>query len=310
MILSESTTIETLSSSACGTATNTSRYCVIAGTTISIDGSLRAVGLKPLVLIASSSIAVKPLARIDVSSHHGATLEYGAGGGEATCGSGTPPAPAAGTVGGGAGGSFAGFGGRGGAGGNGGAGGTPNDVVIALSELRGGCDGQQGNGPGIAKGSKGPGGGAVYLIAGNEIDVSGEINASGGAGGGGGSAACAGGGGAGSGGMIALDAPRIMVSGTLIANGGGGGEGSEQGQLGNDGTEPTNVTEAAGGRGGAVGGGDGGNGSAGPAAGHGANGSDGANVTGCGGGGGGGAGIIKVPGGATLGARVSPAATP
>lgn len=309
VVISDLTTIETSTSSACSTATNTRGPCVIAGTTISIDAPLRATGFRPLVLIASSSIVVKPLAQIDVSSHHATPLDYGAGGGEATCGSGTPPAAAPGTVGGGAGGSFTGFGGRGGAGGNGGAGGIPNDPVTAVSELRGGCNGQEGNGSGETKGVKGPGGGAVYLIAGKEIDISGAINASGGAGGGGGSAACAGGGGGGSGGMIALDAPLITVSGLLLANGGGGGEGSQQGDTSQNGEEPMTITAAWGGRGGSQGGGDGGDGSAGPAAGHGENASDGANTSGCGGGGGGGAGLVRVPASARLGTRVSPAAT-
>jgi hypothetical protein len=181
--------------------------------------------------------------------------------------------------------------------------------VTAVSALRGGCDGQAGNGPGETKGVKGPGGGVVYLIAGKEIDISGAINASGGAGGGGGSGACAGGGGGGSGGMIALDAPLITVSGLLLANGGGGGEGSQEGDVSQNGDEPMTITAAWGGRGGSQGGGDGGDGSAGPAAGHGENGSDGTNTSGCGGGGGGGAGLVKAPASARLGTRVSPAAT-
>jgi hypothetical protein len=71
------------------------------------------------------------------------------------------------------------------------------------TELRGGCAGYDGGGGGN-RGGRGHGGGAVYLFAGESIQIDGAINASGGGGFGAGSGQDGGGGG-GSGGLIAFD---------------------------------------------------------------------------------------------------------
>jgi hypothetical protein len=97
----------------------------------------------------------------------------------------------------------------------------------APTGLRAGCRGGFGGsgGGGSTVGVGGRGGGAVYLIAGTEIQISGLVTAYGGGGGGGDEKG--GGAGGGSGGMIGLDAPVVTVaaSGAVAANGGGGGEG-------------------------------------------------------------------------------------
>jgi hypothetical protein len=282
-------------------------YCVLAANTITINQSLRAIGTKPLVLVAVDSISV-PMS-IDVSSHRMGPIDsLGAGADPATgCGNGTPPSSAMGTSGGGAGGSSMGPGGSGGNGGgvNGGVGGVHAGSPGFGTVLRGGCPGQ--DGAGVGHGARGHGGGAVFLIAGNSITVGGMINA-GGEGGAGATGANDGGGGAGAGGLIGFDAMTITGTGTLIANGGGGGEGgSSGGTKGNPGDDASSTSAAAGGTGGSNSGGDGGAGSAGAAGGTGVIGQDG---TAGGGGGGGGAGLIKAPATATLGTNVSPAPTP
>jgi hypothetical protein len=301
--------LNTDNSTMCAPVRSGGNYCVLAGTTITVDAKLRATGSRPLVLIASDSIMTG--AAIDVGSHRGPPEETGAGADPAACAPGKAPTTANNTSGGGAGGSFTGLGGNGGDGGGagGGAAGTPGAVAGTISELRGGCAGQDGQG--TANGGKGHGGGAVFLIAGNKIDVQGGINAAG-EGGAPGVTGSAGGGGGGAGGMIGFDAPMITVSGLLLANGGGGGEGSGTATLGAPGADPTGTAAAIGGKDNTTNGGDGGNGSAGAAAGSGAPGSNGANGTnpGGGGGGGGGAGLVKAPGTANLGSQVSPAATP
>lgn len=278
-------------------------YCVLAANTITISSSLRATGTKPLVLVAVASISV-PMS-IDVGSHRtGAMDSLGAGADPVTgCDAGASP----GTGGGGAGGSFVGHGGHGGNSGvasdTGGGYGTAPGIG---NVIRGGCPGQ--DGAGTSKGARGHGGGAVFLIAGNLIVVGGTINA-GGEGGAGLGGTGAGGGGGGAGGMIGFDAPTIMVTGTLIANGGGGAEGSGNSTPGSFGSDATTTLAAHGGSGGSTAGGDGGSGSAGAAAGPGVAGLDGAGGAGGGGGGGGGAGLIKGPP-ASLGINVSPAAVP
>jgi hypothetical protein len=289
--------------------------CVVAATTISVEATWRATGGKPLVLIARDSITITATGLIDVASRRGVTPEIGAGGDAATCDGGTAPKTGGGTNGGGAGGSFTGLGGNGGKGGGGGGGaaGLPGAAVTAITELRGGCPGQIGQGVGANKGAEGHGGGAVYLIAGGTISVAGAINASG-EGGGHGVSGEAGGGGGGSGGMIGFDAQTITGTGLILANGGGGGEASgttAPGASGNDGKDPTSISAAPGGTGGSTSGGDGGNGSTGVAAGPGADGASGASGgSGGGGGGGGGAGLIKAPTTASLGVMVSPLAIP
>ncbi len=282
--------------------------CVLAASTITISSMLRAIGLKPLVLVAADSISVPISGSIDVGSHRQPTESIGAGGDPvAGCNAGTPPGTTGGTSGGGAGGSFMGAGGDGGSGGVGGVAGVHGAAQGIDTVIRGGCPGQDGAGPAVSKGVHGHGGGAVFLIARNSITVNGTIKA-GGEGGGAAAPAASGAGGGGSGGMIGFDAITIMVTGTLVANGGGGGEGSSNALAGNPGVDASVTNAAVGGSNATSGGGDGGNGASGAAAGPCVNGMDG--MGGGGGGGGvGGAGLIKGPP-ASLGTSVSPAATP
>src|SRR3954470_11477799 len=192
-----------------------SQGCVMAGTTISIDATLRATGPRPLVLIASEKITILGTGVVDVGSHRGATLESGAG--AMDCANGQPPD----RHGGGAGGSFLGLGGTGGPSVSA-SGGTPGPVVTDANKLRGGGAVQDTPGPtGPNPVRGGHGGGAVLLIAGQSISVDGAINAAGEGGEGG--PPDFGGGGGGSGGMIVLYAPTITGNGLILASGGGGG---------------------------------------------------------------------------------------
>jgi hypothetical protein len=275
LTISNTTTIDTTNSPLCAqTLSGGSNYCVIAATSISIDATLRATGPTPLVLLARDTITAN--AMIDVGSHRGAIPEAGAGADPVTCDTGTAPTTTNETSGGGAGGSFLGLGGAGGTSVFGDAGGTPGPAASAISELRGGCPGQDGQGstPGLG----GHGGGAVYLIAGSTITIIGHVNAAGEGGGGG--INCdvfpiSAGGGGGAGGMIGFDAPTVVGSGLILANGGGGGGGCERSFAGEPGADPTAITAAIGGLGGRGNGGAGGNGSAGTAAGPGAAGGNG-----------------------------------
>ncbi|HEX4422591.1 MAG TPA: hypothetical protein VH165_31970 [Kofleriaceae bacterium] len=298
------TTIDTGSSPMCATPiSGGTGYCVVLATNIVMTSTLRGTGAKPLVLIASDSITSTGNALIDVSSKRSGATELGAGYDPASCKTSAGVAPT--NSGGGAGGSFTGLGGVGGdnTGQNKGAGGTPGDpATTPITELRGGCPGQSGQG---SANTGGHGGGAVFLIAGTKIGLDGEINA-GGEGGLGGTLGNGGGGGGGAGGMIGFFAPTIMATNAIIANGGGGGEGGGIAK-GDDGDDVTGTDPSSGGSGVNGTGGDGGAGAAGSAAGPGAAGKSGSST---GGGGGGGAGLIKAPMGANLGTSVSPTATP
>jgi hypothetical protein len=140
----------------------------------------------------------------------------------------------------------------------------------------------------------GEGGGAIQVVAGGQIIVSGVVTA-GGAGGN------VGAGGAGSGGAILLEAPTVSVTGTLAANGGGGGT-SGDANSGADGL--ASAMPALGGMDVANGNASGGQGSAGTTT----AGSPGQKTAKGGvGGGGGGAGYIRVNANtATVGGVVSP----
>lgn len=317
LTIADATTIDTGDPSMCAaTRSGADHDCVIAATVITVNATLRATGARPLVLIARDAIAVNQL--IDVGSHRGNPEFVGAGADDpAFCMAGTPPGPRAG---GGAGGSFTGRGGTGGTASStlgSGSGGQPADGNVSVSELHGGCRGQDGTGAG--KGTGGHGGGAVYLIAGNRIDITGPGIMAAGEGGaagqpvsGGPGADGAGAGGGGSGGMIGFDAPSIAGASLILANGGGGGEGCGTLNMGVPGADPTGTAAAPGGGGGSQAGGDGGSGSSGAAAGPGTDGRHGTTIggnDGGGGGGGGGAGLIKAPPG-VLDGNVSPAATP
>jgi hypothetical protein len=309
------------------------QLCVVAGTSIDIaaGATVRAIGPYPLVLVATRSITIE--GALDASSHSAETI-----GGVPVLGAGARTALDCAAIGvdgqpgkfnnnnnsdegggGAAGGSFGATGGAGGTGGNGNIG-HGNPVAATSGLLIGGCPGGHGgDGSGGGGGSVGGNaGGAVYLLAGDSIMISGKVNASGagGAGGTGGMFSSGGGGGGGAGGMIGLDALHVTVTagGSVFANGGGGGGGG--------GNQPTNhgttggdasaaQTAAAAGTGGSGGGGAGGAGSTGAATGvigkNSVNNSESA-----GGGGGGGAGVIRVfgvaPASIGVGA-VSPPAT-
>ena len=258
-----------------------SAACVIAGTSVLIDGTLRATGSRPLVIVSTSSLTINGTGLVDVSSR--GWIERGAGV-RLTCAVGTPPLP----TGGGAGGSFGALGGPGGAGSLG-VGGTATPAT-GLVGLAGGCPGTDGGAttPGDA-GAGGFGGGTVDLIAVIGVTINGRVNASGG-GGNGGQDSAGGGGGGGAGGAIVLDAPAVTLngSGAMFAQGGGGGEGAGDAGAGQRGQDPsTPGTAATGGNGLEPGGGDGG------AGGVTAAGDAGLEDNDSGGGGGGGAGHIR-----------------
>jgi hypothetical protein len=230
--------------------------CVCRMDVLSID-VLEVTGSRALVLLAYESVRIQT--SLDVSGDRDVQ------------GPGAMPSfytTVTGTVG-GAGGSFA----------TGGAGATGNPVTVSptygdvtLVPLYGGSKGQTG---GYDDGSLafggGGGGGALQISAGKRIEVLGAIYAGGGGGRAGyGSWASSGASGGGSGGAILLEAPSIMMTGTLNANGGGGGGGGGDGN-GNTWTpgEDANDDLASGGQGGDAGGcalygsvygGDGGNG--------------------------------------------------
>jgi hypothetical protein len=281
----------------CASVTNDrTKYCVIAATNITVAAPLHASGSRPLVLIATDSIVTTAL--IDVGSH---SLQVGAGADPGVCPAGTLPSGGGGY----AGGSFFGLGGSGGAGSDGSTGGNPAPTVANVSELRGGCPGQNNGYSNVG----GHGGGAVFLIAGKRIDIRGGINAAGG-----GALGSSGGGyggyGAGAGGMIGFEAPLITCDSLLLASGGGGGGGSANVIEGLDGEAPMSTAAARGGVG--ARGGYGGDGSAASVGARGMAGTpaNGGTGTAGGGGGGGGAGLIKAPLTADLGTMVSPPPTP
>lgn len=215
--------------------------CVIGGTTVTVSGTLVAIGARPLVLVATDVLTVSSSGTIDVSSVSGNGARRGAGGNATECSRSDKGQNDSGGAGGGAGGSFGAVGGTGGTGdldssgppGGSGAGGNAGAAQTSPTVLHGGCVGGAGgagtNDPRDTGGTGGDGGGAVYLIAGSRIAIEGNGNvfASGAGGrvtaGSGGFQEGAGGGG--SGGMIGLDAPMIQVQGRVVANGGAGGGG-------------------------------------------------------------------------------------
>lgn len=242
-------------SAACIAHSGPADLCVVAAGTFRIQGALHAIGSRPLVLVAISSLEISSTGLVDVSSTR--TLA-GAGAEPTDC---LPFTTTATTSGGGAGGSFAGSGGNGGS-----ANGAKASAIGTAGHLRGGCSGSRGGG-GTNTGNalSGHGGGAVYLMAGASIAIAGTVDASGGGGAGGiGTNPAAGGaGGGGSGGMIGIEAPAVAITGFVFANGGGGGEGGGSTSAGNGaaGAEPTAPdVPAAGGANLSMNGGDGGDG--------------------------------------------------
>lgn len=219
--------------------------CVIAAREIRALGGVQLIGRRPVALVATESLTVGESAVLDVASHRSSFA-----GAHAMVPNCTPNVGMNGNNGGGggAGGGFHGDGGRGGDA-PGPATGAPGGPAVAVGVIRAGCSGSKGGGGNAAGGGAGGfGGGALYLIAGQQIDVSGTINASGASGAGGAKSNVgggAGGGGGGSGGMIGLDAPVVLLRpGTrLVANGGAGGGGG--GNMGANNSAGTNGGEAA-----------------------------------------------------------------
>lgn len=267
--------------------------CVVIAEDVAIKATLRGIGPRPLVIVATKALTVEGL--IDVASHRNS---QGAGTSTTVCANGVGPT----VLGGGAGGAF---GGQGGLGGNA-EGGTSGPIAIPPTALRGGCRGQGGSGLFGVGGDGGYGGGVFYAIAGTEIAVAGAINASGEGGRGGTFAVAAGGGGGGggSGGMIGLDAPNVRVMGELFANGGGGGGGSSGVENAGGGDDPQSAQAMPEGGANAFGAGKGGRGAVGMLL-AGGDGEPSTATTG-GGGGGGGAGHIAIYGTLTVNGNVSP----
>jgi hypothetical protein len=289
--------------------------CIIAGTTVTIGVTLTVIGSRALVLVATDSLMVSGV--LDASStsagRHGAAANQG------DCANPSVGVDDTGGAGGGGGGGLGTSGGTGGTGDlndNGppagqGRGGVAGAATQALTVLRGGCRGGDGGAGDMQHRSPGgDGGGAVYLIAGNAIQISGDVFASGGGGGvtSGALGAEQGGGGGGTGGMIGLDAPSLEIAGRVVANGGagGGGGGAVGGAPGGDGTTANwNEPATPGPGGGSIPGGNGAPGTAIGATSH----VDGSSNDGGAGGGAGGLGIIVVHGAITDGMKISPAPT-
>lgn len=256
--------------------------CFIVGATIDVPGATIVTGTRPLVLVATGAITVGGI--LDVSSHIGAGTGPGSPG--APCAAGGSPVAGGNAGGGGAGGSFQSAGGDGGKGDDDQvAGGSAGSAQTSFAQLRAGCPGQVGGGPG---GVAGAGGGAVYLVSATSIQVTGSILASGAGANG---ANASGGSGGGSGGMIVLHAPAIQ-QGTLIANGGGGAGGGAEDAAGQPGRDPLVASTAAAGGAGADQAGAGGDGQVDVMAGKKGGGTKNHGNVG-GGGGGGGAGYIQ-----------------
>ena len=271
--------------------------CVVSGTMVSANGTVRVIGDRPLAIVATQDLTIAIGATLDASSVSGGTR--GAGANVGMCQAGTPAGGDGGGGGGGAGGSFKT---RGGAGGGGmSSSGGASGGTVSSPFVRAGCRGQTGGG--TKPGPGGDSGGSIYLVAGGTLQIDGRINASG-AGGRGATGSKSGGGGGGSGGMITLHGTSIAVgTGARVwANGGGGGGGGSSNSAGANGSEASDPGD--GGAGG-VGDGDGGVGAFAVRSGDpGTSGGKG------GGGGGGGGGVIENLSGGSISSGVfSPPAT-
>ncbi|MBL8914521.1 MAG: hypothetical protein JNM17_27705 [Archangium sp.] len=182
---------------------------VLSAADLEVSGNftLNFTGSRPVILISMKDLLV--LGAITTSAGAQSCMGSGAGGN----GSGTVYKS------GGGGGGFATAGGAGGNVTNGPAGGSPG-VINLGTQLRGGCQGGVGGGSSQRASS---GGGALQLVALDNITIAGVISAPGAGGSGGGFGN--GGNGGGSGGELLLEAQQIVASGGgLTCNGGAGGE--------------------------------------------------------------------------------------
>jgi hypothetical protein len=267
---------------------------VAAGATLQVSGT------RPLIILAWSTASID--GRVSVASNGG-----GPGAGADPVGCTAVAAQPGGAdpegAGGGGGGGFGDAGASGGTGDNalttGGRGGAAAPSPIAL---RGGCAGAAGGN--AQAGAGGAGGGAIDLVARDQLTIAGVIQA-GGAGGGPGLGGRGGGGGGGAGGLIELESQAIRLGGAavLTANGGGGGGGCDgtPASPGQDGRASAIVASGGAGQGmGAAGGAGAALGSAAVA---------GIGARRGGGGGGGGVGVVQIVGATDLAATavISPA---
>lgn len=209
-----------------GAGARAPRVVVAANFWLGPQAELRVVGPRPLIIVSWGGMLVE--GNIDVSSSSlGGT---GAGADSELCVAATPGTDDSDGSGGGGGGGF------GEAGGVGGLGRSPNEDIAgglggeALElAFHGGCPGAAGgddDNPSKA-GDGAPGGGALYLLARNSLNLRGHLYA-GGQGGFPATGSRAGGGGGGSGGMIALESHvlTLQADSIVVANGGGGGGGA------------------------------------------------------------------------------------
>jgi hypothetical protein len=273
--------------------------CVLEAVDIAIQGQIVLTGHRPLVIVGTHTISIASNATLDASSRLGVRIGPDAN---------DPSCPTVGPATQGTGGAGGSFGSLGGNGGGGGAKAGPAQMPIFV---RGGCPGTTDAASGLQ--GSGPGGGAVYLIAGASIEIDGVILANGGGGNAPNGSGSAGGGGGGAGGLIGLDAPMVLGSGAVMAVGGGGGEGGPGGSGSSaDGDDPDGKFGHLA-KGGATSdnGGNGGNGAGfGLGATSGGSGSGAGSETGGGGGGGGGVGIVWVRASSFTVMNVSPPKRP
>ncbi len=262
--------------------------CIVVVDQITSD--VQITGSRPIMLWSASTLSISGL--VDVASGQ-TPARSGAGGNHVGC---SPSSSMNGSIdaanegaSGGAGGSF---------GSNGGAGGAsslqPGGAAVPTAiAFHGGCLGGIG-GDQLDLQTAGHGGGGIYLVAHDQISISGRINASGG--GAFTPPSKAGGAGGGSGGMIVIDAPAVEIQSgaVLLAIGGGGAAGGSLTLAGAPGHDPTltspfKAAPAAGPSCGGTGGGG--------SSGDGSDGQSGASTSSSGcsaGGGGGGDGVIAI----------------
>ncbi len=226
-----------------GTVNGGSGPVTFIGDVISVGGAVHA-GKGKLTLAAATGLTVTGTVEADDVMDTVPTLPFP-----------FPPLPAATGNGGG------GHGGAGGDGSVGSAGGTFGNTGFIPSSVDGLVPTETGL-PGGPTGGPGKGGGALTLIAGDKLTISGTVSANGSRGANAADSTCATGspgGGGGSGGGIVLAAPEISASGTLSARGGNGGSGKGGGGGGGGGRikiksplftgSPTEGIGAAGGEG-------------------------------------------------------------
>ncbi len=237
----------------------------VAGTS-----TLTIIGARPAVIVSMKDIVVLGAIQVAAGAQTCAAAGAGANGSGSLYNSG------------GGGGGFASAGGAGGSVTLGAAGGAAGALNVGTA-LRGGCPGGLGGGSSARTSA---GGGALQLVARQNITIAGIVNAPGRGGEGGDFGN--GGNGGGSGGDILLEAQQVIASGGgLTCNGGGGGEAGTQ----NEGQPGQLTSTVALGGTDTINGGAGGTGAAGTTA---ATAGEGSSVVSGGGGGGGGLGRIRI----------------